>query len=176
MRILSIIPLLTLSCCGRAETTVPKDPPKFHESTFNVTADLLPYVDSFLREWRARKGNVVITDLIADFDDIEQDPSSKKTILGICTTGRLMSPTVTIDPTHWKRLSALKRESLMYHELGHCVLGRPHVEDIDSYMNSSVISDSIVKSKKSELLDELFDNSGKTVRAGLTHDHEDCKE
>lgn len=43
--------------------------------------------------------------------------------LGECDYG---TSTITIDPGVWSRASIYQREELMYHELGHCVLGLDH--------------------------------------------------
>ena len=45
--------------------------------------------------------------------------------VGICQYGNGLR-SVTIDQTFWSRSSALSREQLIDHELGHCVLGRGH--------------------------------------------------
>lgn len=36
---------------------------------------------------------------------------------------------ITIHPDNWNRLGEMQRLSLVYHEMGHCVLGLDHIED-----------------------------------------------
>ena len=33
---------------------------------------------------------------------------------------------IEIDPDYWQRTSEIKKEVLLFHEMGHCVLGRDH--------------------------------------------------
>jgi hypothetical protein len=64
---------------------------------------------------------------VAVFDDLRYvvPPVEGKTVLGTCTGG-----VVRIDRDYWVRFTTTDadREALMYHELGHCALGRGHVE------------------------------------------------
>jgi hypothetical protein len=46
------------------------------------------------------------------------------TTIGLCETGGLRR--VTFDPDFWNSVSETQRELLAHHELGHCVLYRPH--------------------------------------------------
>ncbi|MEO1714224.1 MAG: hypothetical protein AAFU60_12900, partial [Bacteroidota bacterium] len=52
------------------------------------------------------------------FEEIE-DPS----IIGTC---RHFGQRITLDPIWWERSDENEREWLVFHELGHCVLGRDH--------------------------------------------------
>jgi hypothetical protein len=86
---------------------------------------LEPYVESFKAE--ARRRGVLTAPVVAVFDDLRHivPPVAGKTVLGTCTSG-----VVRIDRTYWASLATTDadREALMYHELGHCALGRGHVE------------------------------------------------
>jgi hypothetical protein len=75
---------------------------------------------------------------------------------------------VTIDREIWQRLSIEQKENLIYHELGHCFLGRPHKTDLMDLGNvcSSLmapggfcIQDLYDDRWKEYYLDELFDES-----------------
>lgn len=46
-------------------------------------------------------------------------------VLGVCKSGGEIAE-VEIDPTQWEKMNDIGREQLIYHELGHCALGRPH--------------------------------------------------
>lgn len=56
--------------------------------------------------------------------------------------------TVQIDPTNWTTLQDLGKEQLIFHELGHCVLGLGHnrtmIEFTDSNNNTQFIPESIM--------------------------------
>jgi hypothetical protein len=86
---------------------------------------LEPYVESFKAE--ARQRGVLTAPVVAVFDDLRHivPPVEGKTVLGTCTSG-----VVRIDRSYWLRFTTTDadREALMYHELGHCALGRGHAE------------------------------------------------
>jgi hypothetical protein len=46
----------------------------------------------------------------------------------------LVRPIITIDKKAWDRFSKTQKEQLMFHELGHCALGRLHTEETISFM------------------------------------------
>ena len=48
-------------------------------------------------------------------------------IIGLCDP-RGKVHVVTVSREFWKKATNLQKEELMYHELGHCVLGKPHKE------------------------------------------------
>jgi len=49
-------------------------------------------------------------------------------VAGTCQFGSAINNHVTIDESFWNRSSNLLREFVVFHELGHCVLLRPHDE------------------------------------------------
>lgn len=53
--------------------------------------------------------------------------------IGICRGFRqsLLFRSIVIDKKYWDRSTYWERESLVFHELGHCVLDRPHVTAYD---------------------------------------------
>lgn len=112
------------------------------------------YVDMFKRDAAIYGNGVRIDDLIIRFADISQK-NEDRTTLGQCLYGDI-TPTVEIDPTYWGLMSETGRMLLMYHELGHCVLGRGHYDAEDSIMNSLLLSSIVFKLRRQELLRELF--------------------
>ncbi len=48
---------------------------------------------------------------------------------GRCTRYPIVSSVVQIDAKKWQHLDEPSREVIMFHELGHCVLGLGHVEN-----------------------------------------------
>lgn len=70
--------------------------------------------------------------------------------------------TVDIDAVAWKRMSDVIREQLIFHELGHCLLGRQHVGYIyedgrpKSIMYPMVFSEYTYTHWRAEYLNELF--------------------
>jgi hypothetical protein len=70
---------------------------------------------------------------------------------------------VTIDEKKWERLNEMARESLVFHELGHCLLARDHVTEWlpdesrpRSLMNEYLVSGKVYSSHQQAYLEELF--------------------
>ncbi len=51
-------------------------------------------------------------------------------VIGTCSYGFRRPNAVTIDNNFWNRNGLLGREEVVFHELGHCVLGRDHTERV----------------------------------------------
>src|SRR5688572_29801368 len=106
--LISLIGALSLSACGR-------------EPTLEVDAELVPYVTEFESISVEAGSPVKIQDLIAGFGELDNPRSN-----GVCELQQGESPKIIIARTKWERMSIEKRESLIFHELGHCILGRKH--------------------------------------------------
>lgn len=84
--------------------------------------ELLAMVKSFEVELRARGRNDLIPLRKIGFDNLnEGNPSG--TVLGVCY---LSSGEIFLDFGHWLRMNSEARLALVYHELGHCMLGQGH--------------------------------------------------
>lgn len=64
-------------------------------------------------------------------------------LLGICFPNE-QKALVILNEEHWNRSNDLEREELVFHELGHCLLGRPHREG-DITFQSTKMPRSIMK-------------------------------
>ena len=93
------------------------------EKTQQVPAEFEPYVSRFFEEARARGRQLYLSDvdLVIEKTDLA-DPG----INGTCFT---RSHRVAIDGQYWDQAEEEEKEWLMFHELGHCVLGREHRND-----------------------------------------------
>lgn len=82
-------------------------------------------------------------------------------VIGLCETG-YNGRTVTLDPDFWGRISDTQDELLMHHELGHCILYRPHRSTLlssgrdASIMNPIIMSSSTYLGNYSYYQNELF--------------------
>jgi hypothetical protein len=91
------------------------------------------------------------------------DPN-KKTRVGWCAIDYKKTPTIYIKKDYWDVADNTRKEALMFHELGHCVLGRRHnsnsYEGIPALPISLMYPNMEVASyypyKKEEYLEELF--------------------
>jgi hypothetical protein len=120
-----------------------------HTNTFQVSPDLLPYVLRFEAEALKRGKTIKIQDLIASG------------VLAYCVVGT-DSPTIKIVDRDWfDHTSDASREHVVFHELGHCILGRDH-NDAQEYfgpsslMNTYMFDDETYLMYHDWYLDELF--------------------
>ncbi|MCP3932093.1 MAG: hypothetical protein GY705_23725 [Bacteroidetes bacterium] len=124
-----------------------------------VDSSLQPYFDSFEYEASLRGLDINLLEAGVEgyIENIEDDG-----VIGQCQSGS--GRRILIDDQYWKRASSMQRESVIFHELGHCYLQRDHSDD--SYSNGTCVS--IMRSgtgnckfvyntlTKEKYLDELF--------------------
>lgn len=82
--------------------------------------ELGKYVDEFFLQANLRGMKMNVEDY--DFE-IKFKPIEDYKILGSCNP---WNSSIKLDPDKWERLDEQKREWLVFHELGHCLLQRPH--------------------------------------------------
>jgi hypothetical protein len=114
---LGLLIILTLVGCGKDY-----DPDLGYR---DINQDFSAYVQRF-EQVSQEVGLPARADrLIMEFDE---SLSGTRT-LGVCYYSRI--PRVTINPSFWKSryTSNAAREQLIFHELGHCVLGRGHTNE-----------------------------------------------
>jgi hypothetical protein len=119
-----------------------------------------PYVDSFNREASSRNVNPNEAGLIVEFVDQSE-------ISEYCGYGTVNPPHVKISRTGtcWTEVTNINKEILLFHEMGHAVLGRAHNNDtlpngdFKSMMfagNQFRLYDSHDEQRRKYYLDELF--------------------
>jgi hypothetical protein len=105
--------------------------PLEHKKVYEVDSELEPYVALFEQRAFEQQFSITIDDIKISFvDDLGEDEDS--VTLGMCYTysGEVdFTPVIEIDRGEFYDLDPLEREALMFHELGHCVLDRPHTDD-----------------------------------------------
>ena len=129
-----------------------------------VDPDLWSHFANFESEAAARGLDI---DLASSNITGEIAEISQEHVAGRCSfsNSRVRPNEVTIDRTFWNRSSPLFREFVVFHELGHCFLGRGHEEATNangtciSIMRSGVedCRDNYFPSTRAEYIDELFD-------------------
>ncbi len=123
---------------------------------------LWSYFESFEKEAQIRGLNydldaLEITGVIEEISD--------EGVAGTCQYGQHIHH-VTVDKTFWNNSSNLRRELVVYHELGHCVLFKDHTENYNnegiclSMMNSGTAPCSVAYNSQNReyYIDELFAN------------------
>lgn len=161
---LSVITVsLNLLACGAP------DPDK--EYTTYSDNSLHFYVELFIQAATASGVHVDVTDTSVSFVSAFNIPASDSTknVVGLCQGN---TRDIQILKSFWDKANNLRRKQLMFHELGHCVLGRPHVQDYLSIMLPSLMSDGKFMVHEISLTHELF----YPLEEGLLlHEHnEDC--
>ena len=126
----------------------------------SVSPELLPYVLSFEEEAAARGMSIEWHqhDLIIELADIETEA------VGRCLTFTDDTRRVEIDPTYWMGQTNIGKEFVVFHELGHCILDRGHLDEADrtgrciSIMHSSddLCRNNYTARTREAFLDELF--------------------
>ena len=124
--------------------------------------DLEPFFTSFTQEaalrgitfdWKEAQIEGYISDL------------SDESILGQCVHDNLEPDRIIIDQSFWFNSSYYDKEFIIFHELGHCFLGRSHLDDVDdrgiciSIMNSGSARcrSNYSENTREQYLDELFE-------------------
>jgi hypothetical protein len=89
-----------------------------------VDPELKPYVESFEKEALRFGLEIHVSGLVITMGEHDKmlELTGGKTYAGFC----MNYDTIYIDPLYWPRYSADQKESLMFHELAHCVLHREH--------------------------------------------------
>jgi hypothetical protein len=140
---------------------------------YNVPPEYQPFIDAFIREAANRGYTLEIKNLIIDYDATIEEPHCAR-----CNSSSLekgIQKIVWINPNIKCWFTEEEHETLIFHELGHCILGRLHDNgllpngDLKILMNAndlSVYSSCIYpvdnepcddSFKRPYYLDELFD-------------------
>lgn len=135
----------------------------FNESSeTTVHPELEPFFETFKEAAEARG---------IEFDNDAEGISgiirriSGSTIIGQCARSNDSTKIITIDRSFWDAFNDFEKELVVYHELGHCFLNRPHCDVINtdetcfSIMHSSedLCENNYNSVTREEFLDELFD-------------------
>lgn len=110
------------------------------------------YVQTFQRESVLNERPTEVKDLVIKFSADLED-----TIVGRCHTYLNASPLILININWWERLTSEQKEILLFHEIGHCILGLSHSAGKTAIMNKNLLSG--WGGQRSELLSEYFKNS-----------------
>jgi len=143
-----------------SDNSINESPVEQSRSYPHVDQKLWSYFEDFELAAANRNINIDLVDLEISgvIENISEDG-----VAGTCQYGQHIHH-VTIDLPVWNRSSLLVREMIVFHELGHCALGRGHKEIADSngaclsMMNSGTTDCRVYYTNvnKEYYLDELF--------------------
>ena len=156
---------LFLSSCGLPLPFVSDKVPKnegderLHESSDQTFSS---YVEKYEQQGRAITGdsNFKVEDIPINFGDTE-NPAFQ----GVCFEYPDGKKEIIIRKSWWDNVDQKYRESLLFHELGHCHLGREHLDqEVQvsnnnkkvSLMNSIIVMPRDFQEHESQYLYELF--------------------
>lgn len=71
--------------------------------------------------------------IVGKIEELEEEH-----VAGQCSYGGFQPREVSLDATFWKRAPNILKEMIVFHELGHCVLFRDHLED--KHANGTCVS------------------------------------
>jgi hypothetical protein len=151
-QIFLFVALLTLSMCSKKENPQPQS---------MIGSDFKMYVDRFVSEAASRGYKIDVSQLIVTYSD---------TMNYYCGYGLYSSIQVLISSRSscWQNQSDMNKEILMFHELGHAILGRSHDNtkllngDYKTMMfggNQFNLYSSDTPERRKYYLDELFNPS-----------------
>jgi hypothetical protein len=139
-----LILLLALSACS-------------HEHQLIIEPQYQQYVTTFERDAATVGKSIKVDDLI-----VETASDLGTTRMGECRRAEDMTPKIVISNRFWGFLNETERQMLFHHELGHCVLNRPHNDNFDSFgepislMYMYAFSYEVYLNFKHSYLSELF--------------------
>ena len=123
-----------------------------------IDAEFAPYVERF--QQMAMNSNVAVS--MNSLSVIFGQPSGARQN-AVCLTHTLsFEKKILIRTSTWEEMDELAREALIFHELGHCLLGRPHTSAVDAHgiplsmMSPWTMSSSTYSARREDYLSELF--------------------
>ncbi|MBK9982865.1 MAG: hypothetical protein IPP15_10675 [Saprospiraceae bacterium] len=133
------------------------------DQAFDLFVDnsLQDYFDRFVVE--GAKRNVTVDYEAARVSGYIKEINTPN-VIGQCAHDPKKPNTVIVDRTYWNNGTDLEKEFLVFHELGHCVLNREHLDEADARGNCISIMTSgsaqcrinYTMETRDKLLDELF--------------------
>jgi hypothetical protein len=144
--VLTLCYLISASCKDQNDTS----------STTPLASEFSEYINRFVTEANKRNVKVTVSTLQIKFDS---------SIGSLCGYGSPDPPRVSIRKDCWDNYPDIAKEILIFHELGHAILRRPHDDsklgngDYSTIMNTgdiSVLYNEYTPDKRDYYLDELF--------------------
>lgn len=131
--------------------------------TIFIDSELKPYFDRFAEEGSERG---IIVDFVASRIEGYIEDVTQNNVVGQCEQNSIDPDRLIMDRQFWKIASDQDKEFLVFHELGHCFLGRGHLDTNDMSGNcvsimhsgSSGCHNIYNASTRESYLDELFEN------------------
>lgn len=151
--------LLTLVFSCKKEESIPNSS---ESPAITSSAELNPFLNTFIAEGRKRGHNIPddLNGITYEIKEIEEDG-----VAGVCYWISANPNHIVLNSIYWNQFSSDQKESVLFHELGHCFLNRDHNDaalsngTCESIMHSGTSQNcqhAYNANSKSYYLDELF--------------------
>lgn len=154
LKLLCFIVFLLCLSCSKDRSGTKKYP--------NVDARLWRYFDQFEQEAAIRGHNIDLKSkgLYGEIENIYRHET-----VGLCSHQENQPNQLIIDNHFWERANNTKKEMIVFHELGHCILDKPHNNRVNSdgtcysimRSGSGVCLDLYNQASREKYLNELFE-------------------
>ncbi len=120
-----------------------------------------PFVIAFEAEATRQGTPIVVTDLVIERGHLGPTEGGA-TVAAHCERAALATPRIVVNEDLWDTFDAPYQESILFHELGHCLLGRDHDDTLidegvaRSLMKSDAPVGHVYVAHKAHYLHELF--------------------
>lgn len=117
----------------------------------SIDASLAKYLNEFESQALKRGAILDVSHLVMVFSEtMPKGDIAGATTLAFCKRDSINGPTVTVKGSYFKTANVTRRESIIFHELGHCLLNLEHINttEVAFWHNSnnpaSIVSSSIM--------------------------------
>jgi hypothetical protein len=146
----------------------PSSSPSIVGELYDGPAEVEKYIQKFIDDAKIQ-GIDVLPDMKGPKLTIQISSLSAygSSTIGLCESGTRLRR-VTLNPSFWNSVSDTQKELLVHHELGHCVLYRPHRSDLlsggayASIMYPVIMASSTYTSNYNYYQQELFNSNAST--------------
>lgn len=149
MKFHRLIPIFFFGACG---------PLSDSQLKIEMHNDFVPYYDAFIQEGIKEKKDYSSVNITIQYVDTIKNSETENRVLGRCWYDRSL---IEINREAWVDLSENKKTSLIFHELGHCILKRQHDNQElfgqkTSIMHWIILSDREFEGRQEYFFQELF--------------------
>jgi hypothetical protein len=139
-----IAPLVTSEDIVNSKTFIPITVSKIIGDVIVIDEEIEHFLDSFIEEADVRGYSITKQDFSIVFDKSLRNDLPIKS--GVCDeTGQ--TPVVRINPYVWYQIEDARKEISVFHELGHCLLGKHGHNDNNTILNGIEIPETIMKTQ-----------------------------
>lgn len=131
------------------------------------------YIYRFENDFFRMTGHSIDARTVAiNFDQQYFQKKDRSDMLGVCLSYGDQAKEILVNPRYWPRLSETSKKYLIYHEMGHCKLGREHDDSKQegtplSMMTTYIISDASFQLYEDEYLFELFTGNNDQIEHSI---------